>query len=94
MNRTEIRANLRTFGGALALVMLILGAQAVVDRLERDTEDRLAYRAWVAAACTPRPGERAVANNVAGKLSCTIYSHAEYGLRPIVVSAAVMDSPL
>lgn len=94
MTRTEIRANLGTFAAALALVLLILGALGLVDRLERDTEDRLAYRDWVADACTPAPGETVIAKNDAGKLHCTIYSHAGRGLAPVVVSAAVMEVPL
>jgi len=40
----------------------------LVDRLERDTEDRLAYRDWVADACTPAPGETVIAKMREGGL--------------------------
>lgn len=79
--------------GAL-LALVILGAYGLVDRLERDQEDRLQYRAWIADACTPNTGETVIASNQNGKLHCTIYSHAGYGLVPTVVSAAVMELPL
>lgn len=88
-----IGAHLKTLFAALALVILILGAQGFLDKLERDTEDRLAYRQWVADACTPKSGETAVAAHDGGKLHCTIYSHTGYGLAPMVVSAAVMEVP-
>lgn len=94
MTRPEIRANLSTLGGALALVILILGAQGLVERIERDTEDRIAYRQWVADACTPAAGESAVAINDGRRIRCTIYSRAGYGLATEVVSAAVMEVPL
>lgn len=94
MTRAEIRFNLKALGGALALVALILGAQGLVDRLERDHEDRLQYRQWVADACTPAEGETVVARQQGGKLHCTIYSHVGRGLVPVVVSAAVMELPL
>lgn len=93
MTRAEIRANALTLLGALVLVALILIAQGLVDRIERDQEDRLAYRQWVADACTPGDGETAIARQKDGKLHCTIYSHVGRGLVPIVVSAAVMEVP-
>lgn len=94
MTRQEVRANLTALGGALALVILILGSIGLLDRLERDTEDRLAYRQWVADACTPNPGESAVAIHDGKRLRCTIYSQRGYGLATEVVSAAVMEVPL
>jgi len=78
---------------ALAFLALVFGALAVVDRIERDQEDRLAYRVWVADACTPGVGETAIARQQDGKLHCTIYSHVGRGLVPTVVSAAVMEVP-
>jgi hypothetical protein len=94
MTRQEVRAYGATLGGALALVILILGSIGLLDRLERDTEDRLAYRQWVADACIPSRGESAIAINEGGKLKCTIYSQRGYGLATEVVSAAVMEVPL
>jgi hypothetical protein len=85
---------LRTLGAALALVALILGAQGLLDRIARDTEDRLAYRQWVADACTPGTNESAVAINDGKRIRCTIYSRVGYGLATEVVSAAVMEVPL
>lgn len=84
----------KTVGAALALVVLVLGAQGVLDRIERDTEDRLAYRQWVADACMPGTGQTAIAINHGGKLQCTIYSRIGYGLATEVASAAVMEVPL
>lgn len=94
MTRSEIRAFAGTLGGAAALIALILGAQGLLDRIERDTDDRLQYRQWVADACTPRPGQTTIATIDAGKLRCTTYSRIGYGLAPQVVSAAVMEPPL
>lgn len=94
MTRQEIREYRNTIAGAAALVALILGAYALVDRLDRDTEDRLAYRDWVADACLPAPGETVIARHEEGKLHCTIYSRNTRGFAPVVVSAAVMEVPL
>ncbi len=94
MTRPEIHAYALTLGGALALVTLILGAQGFLDRVARDTEDRLDYRQWVADACVPNAGESAIAINDGKRLRCTIYSRVGYGLATEVVSAAVTDVPL
>lgn len=94
MTRTEIRAYAGTLAGAAALVAFILGAMGLVDRLERDTDARLAYREWVADACTPKAGETAVAENDGQRLHCTIYVRHAKGFAPVVVSAAVMEVPL
>lgn len=94
MTTQEVRANLRALGGALALVILILGTIGLLYRLERDTEDRLAYRQWVAEACIPNRGESAIAIHDGKRLRCTIYSQRGYGLATEVVSASVMEAPL
>jgi hypothetical protein len=94
MTRQEITFNLKALGGAAALIALILGAQGFLDRIERDTEDRLAYQRWVADACTPKAGESAIAIHDGRRLRCTIYSQVGYGLASIVVSATVMEPPL
>jgi len=94
MSRAGFNAYARTLGGAAALVVLILGAQGLLDRLERDHEDRLSYREWVADACTPKVGETAVAENDGQRLHCTIYVRNAKGFAPVVVSAAVMEVPL
>jgi hypothetical protein len=94
MTRPELRAYGGTLGGALALIVLILGAQGLLDRLERDTEDRIAYRQWVADACIPNHGESAIAVHDGKRLRCTIYSQRGYGLATEVVSASVMEAPL
>lgn len=94
MTRPELRSYATTFGGALALIALILGAQSLLDRLERDTEDRLTYQQWIADACIPsREGQRAIATHEGARLHCTIYTNTGYGLAPVVVSAAVMEVP-
>lgn len=94
MTRAEIRIYARTLAGAAGLVALILGAQGLLDRLERAHEDRLSYQQWVADACTPAPGETVWARHDGKRLHCTIYSTADRGLVPVVVSAAVMEVPL
>lgn len=87
-------AYLKTLGAALALIIIIIGAQGFADRIERTTEDRLAYQRWVTDACIPtREGQRAVATHDGARLRCTIYSTYDRGLAPVVVSAAVMDVP-
>lgn len=94
MTRAEFRAHALTLGTALALVILVLGAQGFVDRMERDAEDRINYRQWVADACIPSEGQSAIATHDGGKLKCTLYSQRGYGLATEVVSAAVMEVPL
>lgn len=79
--------------GAL-VAMLIIGAYGLVDHIERATEDRLAYRQWVADACLPRDGQTAIAINTDGKLRCTVYNRLGYGLATDVASSAVMEVPL
>lgn len=89
------RAYAAALGGALALVALIVGAHGLVDRIERDTEDRQAYRQWVQDACIPtRRGDRAIILHEGARLTCTIYSDYQRGLVPHIVSAAVMEAPL
>lgn len=91
MTRAELKAHGVTLGGALALIVLILGAQGLSDRIERETEARIEYRQWVADACTPSPHQTAVATNDGRKLSCTIYSRSSIGYAREVVSVAVLD---
>ena len=93
MNRAELIAYGGTLASALGLIVLILGAQGLLDRMERDTEDRIGYRKWVAEACLPGEGESATAIHSDGKLHCTIYSQRGYGLVPIILSAAVAEVP-
>ena len=79
---------------ALLAVIGLLAVYGLVDAIDRGTEDRIAYRRWVADACTPKVGETVVASHDGRRLHCTIYSRAGYGRAPVVVSAAVMESPL
>lgn len=93
MTRAEIRAYGVTLGGALALVVLILGTQGLVDRLDREEDARVAYRRWIADACTPAANQTAIAINNGRRVECTIYSRTGIGWAREVVSAAVMDAP-
>lgn len=93
MTRAEIRAHAITLGGALALIVLILGAQGLSDRIEREQEARLEYRQWVADACIPAANQTAVAAHDGQRLQCIIYSRATPGLAREVVSAAVAEVP-
>lgn len=91
MTRAEIRAYAVTLGGAALLVALILGAQGLADRIERDQEARIAYQEWYADSCTPETGQTAVATREGKRLSCTIYSRTGIGWAREVVRVAVMD---
>ena len=91
MTRAELRAYGVTLGGALGLIALILGAQGLSDRLERDAEARLDYQRWVADACTPIKGQTAVTTHDGKMLSCTIYSRTGIGYAREVVSVAVLE---
>lgn len=93
MTRAEIRAYGVTLGGAAALVVLILGAQGLSDRIEREEETRIAYRQWVTDACTPAANQTAVTTNDGQRLSCTIYSRTSIGYAREVVSVAVLEVP-
>jgi hypothetical protein len=79
---------------ALVAVMGLVGVYGMVDRMDRYADDQISYRQWVADACTPAPGETAIATHEAGKLHCTIYSRNSLGFAPVIVSAAVMEVPL
>ena len=93
MTRAELTANAITLGGALALIVLILGAQGLSDRIEREQEARIEYRQWVADACIPAANQTAVAAHDGQRLQCIIYSRATPGLAREVVSAAVAEVP-
>lgn len=91
MTRAEMKAHGVTLCGALALIVLILGAQGLADRIEREQEARIAYRQWVADACIPAANQTAVATHDGRKLSCTIYSRSSIGYAREVVSVAVLE---
>ena len=91
MTRAEIRAYGVTLGGAALLVVLILGAQGLSDRIERETDARVEYQRWLADACTPSAGQTAVTTNSGRQLSCTIYSKTGIGYAREVVSVAVLE---
>jgi len=91
MTRAEIRANAITLGGAALLIALILGAQGLADRIEREAEARIEYRRWVEDACTPSAGQTAVTTHTGKVLSCTIYSKTGIGYAREVVSVAVLE---
>lgn len=93
MTRAELKANAITLGGAALLIALILGAQGLADRIEREQEARISYQQWVADACIPAANQTAVAANDGQRLSCTIYSKTSIGYAREVVSAAVAEVP-
>lgn len=93
MTRAEIRAYGVTLGGAALLVALILGAQGLADRIEREADARIEYRRWVEDACTPSAGQTAVTTHDGKVLSCTIYSRTSIGYAREVVSVAVLEVP-
>jgi hypothetical protein len=84
---------MKTLSLVISALALILCAYALVGIIERDTEDRIAYRQWVADSCIPAPGESAIAINDGKRLRCTLYSRVGYGLSSEIISAAVMDVP-
>lgn len=61
------------------------------DRIERETESRIAFREWTADACTPAANQTAVLINDGQRLHCTLYSRATPGLAREVVSASVIE---
>lgn len=83
----------RTLGISLALILFILGAYGLADAIDRHTDDRIAYRQWVAETCIPAAGQTAIATHDGKRLRCTLYSQIGYGLAPIIISAAVMEPP-
>lgn len=91
MTRVELRTWRVTLGGALGLIALILGAQGLSDRIERETDARIEYRRWVEDACTPAAGQTAVTTHNGRQLSCTIYSRTGTGYAREVVSVAVLE---
>lgn len=91
MTRAKIRAHAITLGGATLLVALILGAQGLSDRIEREQEARIAYQEWYADSCTPETGQTAVATREGKRLSCTIYSRTDIGWAREVVRVAVLE---
>ena len=91
MTRDELRTWGTTLGGALALVVLILGAQGLADRIEREADARIEYRRWVEDACTPAAGQTAVTTHDGKVLSCTIFSRTGIGYAREVVSVAVLE---
>lgn len=98
----RINTRLRNILLGLGLVVLILGSQGLVERIERHTDEQIRlqkdladYRRWVADSCIPaQRGESAVAIVDGKRLHCTIYGNTGYGMAPTVVSAAVMEMPL
>lgn len=92
----------KTALGTLALLALILGAQGLVDAVERNTEarlrdreDRIDYRQWAGDACTPSDASETVIVKYDGtRLRCRIYRNADYGMVPSLVSVAVLEPPL
>jgi hypothetical protein len=75
-------------------IVILLGIYGLIDHIERNTEASLAYASWVRDACIPaRKGERAIAVHEGSRMSCTIYSEYYRGMQPVVLSAAVMETP-
>jgi len=91
MTRAELRTWGTTLGGAALLIALILGAQGLADRIEREADARIEYRRWVEEACTPSAGQTAVTTHTGRQLSCTIYSRTDIGYAREVVSVAVLE---
>lgn len=86
--------NTRIGLAGLAVVAAILATLALADRIDRWGDDQADYRRWVEDACIPGPGQTTVARHKDGRLTCIIYSAADYGRVPLVFSSAVMEPPL
>lgn len=84
-----------TFAIVLGAILIVLG---LADRIDRWGDAQAAarddYRAWVADACLPQAGERALAIHDGQRITCTIYATAGYGLAEQVRSAATLEPPL
>lgn len=93
---------LRYLAGGIAFVAFVLGAQGLTDVIERHTDaslretaDRADYRQWATAACTPADASQtAIIKRDGPHLRCRIYTRADYGMAPQLVSVAVLEPPL
>lgn len=84
-----------TLLGTLALIVMILGALGLVDRIDRDAEARIEFLRIVDEKCIPtRKGESAIATHDGRQVRCQVYARTGLGMVPKLVSAAVMDVPL
>jgi len=88
-----MKSKLGTALQAVLALVIWFGAQAIADAIDRHTDERVAYRTWVSDACTPGTGETAIAKRDGGQLHCAIYTRAERGFAPQLVSVSVMDLP-
>ena len=88
------RNNGGTLLAALALVVMILAALGLVDRIERDTEARLEFLRIADEKCIPMTrGEIGIATHTGRQMRCEVWANATPGMARRLVSAAVMDVP-
>lgn len=85
---------MKTLTGIM-IALCIVGVYSAVDLLDRHTEERIAYQRWVNESCLPtRAGDSAVIISDGRQMHCRIYSRNARGMTPIIVSSAVMETPL
>lgn len=78
----------------VGLLLALLGIYGLVDTIDRATDERLAYHAWLREACIPtRAGESAVIISDGRQMRCRIYTRNTTGYAPIIASSAVMEVP-
>lgn len=79
---------------AAAFVVLMFGAQGLIDKIDQDATARADYKRWVNESCLPvMHGESAVIVSDGKQMRCRVYSRNHRGQVPIVVSSAVMEVP-
>lgn len=88
------RTYTRTLLAAVVAIVGILGVQGLLDRLEQDTEARLAFLRAVDEKCIPlQDGQSAIAVRHRSIVRCHVYTNNSPGLARQLISSAVMDVP-
>lgn len=85
--------SIRRAGIALAVIAGLIGAYGLVDRIERDTEARIALASAYRDSCLPKPGETTVVISDGRTVHCRTYStkSVQRGFSPSLVSVAAVE---
>lgn len=84
---------LRDVVNVALLLVVIIAAQGVVERIERDTELRLALAGAYREGCLPAPGETAIVTRDGGRADCRIFASASLapGMAPRLLNVAAVE---
>lgn len=85
--------NARRAGIALAIVAGLIGTYGLVDKIEQDTEARIALASAYRESCLPKPGEKTVVISDGRTAHCRTYQarSLERGFAPKLVSSASVE---